>query len=261
MGDASNLILKRMGVVNITPNSFSDGGEIQSPEAFLARVTAFGQIDALDLGAESTAPMNAAISWQEEWERLLPVLPLLGMLDCQLSLDSYHPETVFKLMEQWPGPLIWNDVSGKFDHAVLEFLKRPTNTYVFCHNRAPTREQTGSHMQFTSSEGNILQELQDHFLPHAHPQVIFDPCLGFSKSYAENWEILERLGELQARVPHQRWLIGFSRKSFLRQKFSLELEQREQLDQVHLEELRRLIPVLSGEVWVRTHRPDLLSNL
>lgn len=256
-----------MGVMNFTPNSFSDGGELSSLEKVKERLAQFGPIDALDIGAESTAPMNAPISSFEEWERLKLALPILKKLNCALSIDTYHPETISKFAELWlkekiSYPLIWNDVSGKFDQSVSDFLNLSSHFhYVLCHNLAPSREKTSSHMDYVKEmEGEkLLDELRDFFSPHIHPQVIFDPCLGFSKSYDQNWFILNNFHELQKKVSHSRWLIGFSRKSFLKKKYGV--QERSLLDDYHQKELLQLLPALENEVWIRTHRPELISHL
>lgn len=237
-----------MGVMNITPDSFSDGGEFD-----LSRLSS--SVDAWDIGAESTAPMNAPITADEEWARLESHLPELLKVPL-LSLDTYHPETIFR-MSSLRKNLIWNDVSGKFDTHVENFLSLDsTFQYVLCHNHAPSRGLTGHHMDYVL--GTTLDTLSEFFLKYKHPRVIFDPCLGFSKTYEENWMILDNMGELQKRVRHPRWLIGFSRKSFLRKKFGLTLENREELDVKHVQVLSEVLAEMSGEVWVRTHRPELL---
>jgi dihydropteroate synthase len=238
--------IKRMGVINITPNSFSDGGEFFSPETISKRLQFLKQFDAIDIGAESTAPKNAGVSWQTEWERWQMVLPLLKDITTTISADTYHPETIFELLKYWQdhqlqSKLIWNDVSGKFDDAVKDFLKSG-HDYIFCHNLAPTRELTGQHMDYVAAE----MDLQEYFRPHLHPQVILDPCLGFSKSYEQNWEIIENFGDIQRHIKHHRWLIGFSRKSFLRRKYSD--DNNEVLDHMHVHEADR-----------RTHRPECFS--
>ncbi len=253
-----------MGVMNFTPDSFSDGGELKLLSHLQARMKAFGAIDALDAGAESTAPMNAPITADEEWRRLESFLPILKSLPCAISIDSYHPETMERLAQLWLQEkigvkLFWNDVSGKFDHFAKSFLALSDQFhYVFCHNRAPTRELTGKHMEFLSPlEGDdFLADLASYFSPHAHPRVIFDPCLGFSKTFDQNWYILDHFRELQEATRHDRWLLGFSRKSFLRKRFNLTLNDREELDRMHGEVLSS-IPMM-GEVWIRTHRPELL---
>jgi len=250
--------LKIMGVINITPNSFSDGGEFLSNESASSRLHFLNNFEAIDIGAESTAPMNASIGWNQEWERWQLVLPFLSSLTSAISIDSYHPETVFELVRffrdhKMSQKLIWNDVSGKFDDSVKEFL-RSGHDYVFCHNLAPTRELSGRHMDYLSEELNLI----DYFSPYKHKQVIFDPCIGFSKGHEQNLNILSNFGDLQKLVGHDRWLIGFSRKSVLKTKY--QTTNRDKLDEFHLEEIKDLLPRCSGEIWVRTHRPELIRN-
>jgi dihydropteroate synthase len=248
--------IKRMGVMNVTPNSFSDGGEFFSPDTISRRLQFLSQFDAIDIGAESTAPMNASLSWQAEWERWQMILPLLKDLTVTISADTYHPETIFELLKYWQdhklkSRLIWNDVSGKFDDSVREFLKTGRD-YVFCHNLAPTRELSGRHMDYAGAE----IDLYEYFCGHLHPQVIFDPCLGFSKTYEQNWDIIERFGELQKKLKHNRWLIGFSRKSFLKKKYGV--DNLDELDRLHVQELEKMLEQTSEVLWVRSHRPELL---
>jgi dihydropteroate synthase len=249
-------------VMNITPNSFSDGGELDSVDKIRLRLKSFGTVHALDIGAESTAPKNASIDHLEEWARWQMLLPLLPQLSSTLSADTYHPETVFKLVKLWKDQkiafdFIWNDVSGKFDDNVKDFLKEGSRFhYVYCHNRAPSRDLSGRHMDFVNDDGRIEEELLDFFGPRKHERVIFDPCLGFSKSFEENWFILNHFKKFQQRVSHERWLLGISRKSFLKKKFGT--EDREELDRLHAEVLRPVLATAEGELWVRTHRPELL---
>lgn len=254
-----------MGVMNITPNSFSDGGEVLTFANVLSKLETFGQIEALDVGAESTAPMNDSITSHEEWERWQIVLPLIPDFKFSVSADTYHPETISHLVKYWIDhkikvPLIWNDVSGKFDETVTDFLNEgELFHYVLCHNRAPARELSGKHMNYVKESQHLFQELADLFLPHRHDRVIFDPCLGFSKTYEENWKILENFHELQEKVPHDRWLLGFSRKSFLRKKLGMTDMDRMKLDQYHLDVLKDVLSLARGELWIRTHRPELIA--
>lgn len=246
----------RMGVMNVTPNSFSDGGEFFTPDSIQHRINFLKQFEAIDIGAESTAPTNASISWREEWERWKLVLPYLKNISTTISADTYHPETIFELVKFWrdnnlQNKLIWNDVSGKFDDSVREFLKTGFD-YVFCHNLAPSRELSGRHMDYVSD----VLDLESYFSPYKYPQVIFDPCLGFSKSYEQNWGILSCFGKLQHQIGHHRWLLGFSRKSFLKKKYST--QNLNELDNIHVKEVNAMIPKMMGETFIRTHRPELL---
>jgi dihydropteroate synthase len=266
--NASKLILKRMGVMNVTPNSFSDGGEIQSRTDFSKRLLKFGSIDAIDVGAESTAPMNHAISWEEEWQRLEPLLDDLLASSVDVSIDTYHPETIQKIATLWKeekksSSLIWNDVSGKFDSYVEKYLSMGHEfKYVLCHNLAPTRDLSGKHMDYVQelNTDDFREHLVQYFSKHKHPQVIFDPTLGFSKTYEQNWWILEHFGELQSQVNHSEWLLGFSRKSFLRKKLGIDKvtpEAKDLLDSYHVEVLTEIKKTAKGVLWIRTHRPEL----
>lgn len=243
--------------MNVTPNSFSDGGEFFTTDSVSNRLNFLKQFDAIDIGAESTAPQNSAISWQSEWERWQMVLPHLKALTTTISVDSYHPETIFELVKYWKdnslrSKLIWNDVSGKFDESVRDYLKSG-HDYIFCHNLAPSRDLTGKHMDYVALE----IDLYEYFHHHCGSQIIFDPCLGFSKTFEQNWEILKCLGDIQNKLQHFRWLVGFSRKSFLRKKYGT--ENIEELDHAHTLELKRVLKSMCGEVWIRTHRPELLD--
>jgi dihydropteroate synthase len=245
-----------MGVLNVTPNSFSDGGEFFNPDQIKSRLQFLSQFEVIDIGAESTAPMNSSIDFQTEWERWQLVLPYLNETKTTLSVDTYHPETIFEILKYFKDhkvsqKLIWNDVSGKFDEYVQEFLKSG-HDYVFCHNLAPQRSLAGRHMDYCRPE----LELVDYFIQKKHPQIIFDPCLGFSKTYEQNWWIIDHFGELARQVGHDRWLLGFSRKSFLRKKFGT--SENEKLDDIHRVVLEKALSGFEGELWVRSHRPELI---
>lgn len=261
------LNLKSMGVINLTPDSFSDASDPLDPAFLKEKLRHLSGVPIWDFGAESTAPMNEPISFAVELERYLPYLDEIFSLEKVISIDTYHPQTIAFFQEEWikkgkRNPLVWNDVSGKVDDDVLRFVSQGTHfQYVYCHNLAPTRWQSSHHMDFVqeSSLDDFLESLISYLKRGAREQFILDPCLGFSKSYEQNWHILNNVKTLQQKINHPKWLIGFSRKSFLRQKHQLsrELSDREELDQVHLAEIKKLSSQWQQEVWLRTHRPDL----
>lgn len=268
MLNSKKFSLIRMGVINVTPNSFSDGGESLSLSEIESRLKQFGDIEVIDFGAESTAPMNASISSDEEWDRLQVILPLLKRLKSKISIDTYHPETIFNMVKFWRDQnltqaLVWNDVSGKFDEHVKEFLKIDNVEYVYCHNLAPSREETGKHMKFLSESSgeDFFNELIQYFSKQTHQKVIIDPCLGFSKTYDQNWMILDNFTDFINQLPGNRFMLGFSRKSFLRKKYGLENitpENRQRLDEIQVAIVKKMLPSLQDEIWLRTHRPELL---
>lgn len=263
------LNLKAMGVINLTPNSFSDGKEISSLAKLQQKLSDFKETPILDFGAESTAPMNEAISADEELARFEPYLDLILSLDKIISIDTYHPETISFFQNEWlkrkkKNALVWNDISGKLDEEVEKFLAQgPEFSYVFCHNLAPTRELSASHMDYgiNLSADAYLDHLITYFKPATREKMILDPCLGFSKTYEQNWFILDHFPLIQKHLRHSQWLIGFSRKSFLREKYGItsSLSDRELLDEKHLVEIKQRYSEWTDEVWLRTHRPQLLS--
>lgn len=221
-----------MGVINITPNSFSDGGKYSSTNDLLIE---FQQMlkwcDCIDIGAESTAPFNGAITEFEELERFeklfYPVLLKLNDPEVTISIDTYHgnvfKEVACKIHKAWPQTkLIWNDISGKLDQ---EFKDTIANInfdfeYVFCHNLAPDRAQANNHQNFTTNE-EIVPHLKDYFfdaeqvLKYSGIKYMFDPCFGFSKTRDQNLRLIKNFHHLAKDFPKHQWVYGVSRKSFL----------------------------------------------
>ncbi len=239
-----------MGVLNITPNSFSDGGQYNHEDSCFSQVNSLlsQRVSYLDCGAESTAPFNKACSLKDECKRFEEILfPALLRLskggdfnhkaffeEGTLSIDTYRPETFYFVADfirtKWQGlRLLWNDVSGTLDDDTLYILKSfPRCEYVYCHNLAPERVETQNHKMYfydgPDSEDGFIEHLYKYFCQGleffnksdlAH-RVILDPCFGFSKTMAQNKVLLNQLIGLVGRFSKEvRWLIGISRKSFL----------------------------------------------
>lgn len=241
--------VEQLAIFNLTTDSFSDGGELLSPQEFNDRLglwTKSGSNFILDIGAESTAPQSQKISSQLEWERLehsfLPHFDLWKSHSA-LSIDSYHPETIERL-QSWlalrgRGPkLIWNDVSGKIDDDCVRVLKSHKDlTYILCHNLAPSRAETSDHMNYAYSENNLSTHIREWFeqkleLVRSHElshQLWLDPCFGFSKNEKDNWKLLEALPSLCENFSSYPWVIGLSRKSFLRKRLLAERPELKEL--------------------------------
>lgn len=234
-----------MGVINVTPDSFSDGSLHQSSHHLHNTLQHFKNynVSILDIGAESSAPMNQAVGVVEETKRLKEYFwesdSLEEMLKFKLSLDSFRIETVETFIQKL-GPqskLIWNDVSGELDSACLQILERyPNLHYVYCHNEVKSRTNLFAHAK-TFGEGDIIfrvlndySRVRDIFKKHVGlERLTFDPCLGFSKRYEENLEILKRLPEIALELGETPLMLGLSRKSFLRRQFP-EITEREELN-------------------------------
>jgi dihydropteroate synthase len=290
-----NYSIEKMGVMNITPNSFSDGGKHLGPQAMANTLERFQKLKVkyLDIGAESTAPMNDPISFQEEWLRLQTFINVLSDFKWEgvVSLDSYRPKTAFAFFKELKRlglkseQFLWNDISGQFDEEVETFLNDFEGArYVFCHNRAPTRTEAPQHMEFVDencSNDEFLNSLTSYFREAKEKganfknRVIFDPCFGFSKTYEQNLFLLENFCELARGFDNTSWVFGISKKSFLRRWWSEHIEDGnrpfllEKSEFLHLKWLSKLHdqisteqdPKSAQEVIFRVHEPSLVSLL
>ncbi|MBT7609792.1 MAG: dihydropteroate synthase [Bacteriovoracaceae bacterium] len=233
-----------IGIINITPDSFSDGGKAISEAGFVASLDylKLNDIHYFDIGAESTAPFNKPITQEEEWYRFekffIPYLNYFNNKDV-LSFDTYRPSIIEKLCLHFSknkitNRIIWNDISGKYDESVTNLLLKFSNLkYVFSHNLSPERSISSSHMDHileTNGADEFMKKISDYFEQTEQrvrkdgllDRVIFDPCFGFSKSLEQNLILIDQLNSLVNRFHNQEWMIGISRKSFLTQ-LSLDL--------------------------------------
>ncbi len=210
-----------MGILNITPDSFSDGGLYLDPEEALghARMLIKSGAGILDLGAESTRPDGQRTGHSVEWDRLEPVLQ--GLRDMQndksfrISLDSRNPETVRKALDI--GIDLINDVTGFSDPKMLEIAQGTDVPLVFMHSlsvpvvKGESIPKSSDPIQFLQ---NWTCEKLEKFSQNgiSRKRLIFDPGIGFGKTHEQNWQILGRSSELhRLDIP---LLIGHSRKSF-----------------------------------------------
>lgn len=270
------LCIQVWGVINITPDSFSDGGKFSNATEIFTQIQRWNT-DGVDIGAESTNPKAQSISFEEEKQRLeTGLLPLLGKwpMNQTLSIDTYKLETIQWLLPQIPEAIdvVWNDVSGQIA-GVAEVLKEfPKLRYVCCHNPAPTRDLAGSHMNYVN-ENNITIQLQDFFSScwqHFEEQnlghrIIADPCFGFGKSRTQNLELMESLPSLMDELQFKSWMWGISRKSFLRLEGEdpKSLEVQKNLDQRQLRWILKSLEKLKmpHTIIIRAHEPGLLRSL
>ncbi len=202
-----------MGVLNVTPDSFSDGGRHASPDRAIAhaeRMIAAGA-DIIDIGGESTRPGAVAVSAQEEQDRILPVIEALARRgDCLISVDSYRAETARLAVAA--GAHAVNDVWGLHrDPAIAEVAAASGAGLVIMH--------TGRDRQKLP---DVIED-QFHFLSRGleiaaaagvgADRIVIDPGFGFAKDPAENLRLMARFDELHA-LGHP-ILAGTSRKRFI----------------------------------------------
>ncbi len=208
-----------MGVLNVTPDSFSDGDRFFSTERAVERALAMEEegADIIDVGGESTRPFARPVDEAEELKRVIPVIErLAGRLSIPLSIDTYKAAVAEKALAT--GAEIVNDISAlTFDERMAEVVAAVGAGLVLMHTRARP-----SVMQKDTEYGSIISEIfaalrQSLALAESaaisRERIVIDPGIGFGKGVAGNLEILRRLGEFRALgCPI---LIGTSRKSFI----------------------------------------------
>ena len=209
-----------MGVINLTPDSFSDGGRYNDPDLAYARALELEEAgaDIIDLGAESTRPGSTRISADEEWQRLVPVLKKLkGNLRVPLSLDTYKSEIAERALQY--GVEILNDPSGlTFDPGLAKVAANGNVGLILNHMRGAP-ESWAKMPPMKDPIGTIAKEL-DATISRARlagverGRIVIDPGLGFGKRKEQNSEIIGRLAELATALDYP-ILLGASRKSFL----------------------------------------------
>lgn len=211
-------MIKLVGILNVTPDSFSDGGEYWRPNDALAaieRLVADGA-DVIDIGAESTRPGATPITHEEEWRRLAPVLThLIQYTGVEYSIDTCHPETARKALEH--GVHWINDVSG-LTHDMASAVRQSSCKLVVMHSLSVPADITivmdaslDAISEVFSFAQMRLQELENYGI--ARDRLIFDPGIGFGKTPAQSWALVHGIEHfLTLGVP---LMVGHSRKSFL----------------------------------------------
>ncbi|GAB7081805.1 dihydropteroate synthase [Megalodesulfovibrio paquesii] len=250
LGPAPSLV---MGIVNVTPDSFSDGGRFFEPAAAASHALTLAAqgADILDLGGESTRPGSDEVPAEEEWARLGPVFGLLREApqgqDLVLSVDTWRAETAARALAA--GAAIVNDISAcRFDPALMDVLVQHQPGYVLMHARG--RPKT---MQQDPQYDNVVEDVL-HFLEERlgalvraglrEDHIVLDPGLGFGKTVAHNLALLhglERLTTLGRPV-----LMGLSRKRFLQSFLPAGEEDRANVTQA--------ATVLAARNGARIHR-------
>jgi len=215
-----------VGILNLTPDSFSDGGRFQAPEAALDQALRLVEAGAgmLDLGAESTRPGAAALASDEEWQRLAPVLAVLAreQIPVPLSLDTRHAEVARRGLAA--GIAVLNDVSG-FSAPAMLALAQESGCGLIAMRSRPQGE--GFLMPpyddpVPREAGTAVQELRDlrdrlHDAGITDGRVLLDPGFGFGTTFQEDLALWKALPGLPGALgwPVTRFCIGISRKRFL----------------------------------------------
>lgn len=210
-----------MGVVNVTPDSFSDGGRFDTAETAVAHGLALldDGADILDIGGESTRPGATRPLVAEELARVVPVITELAAAGAMVSVDTMRAEVAAAAVDAGAG--IVNDVSGGLaDPEILRVVADAGVRYVAMHWRAHSDRMTD--FATYDGPGGVVAAVRDELAARAEAalaagieadRLVLDPGLGFAKGAAHNWELLRHLDDLAA-LGHP-LLVGASRKSFL----------------------------------------------
>ena len=249
-----------MGILNVTPDSFSDGGCYNSVAQAVERglqLEAEGA-DLLDIGGESTRPGAPAVSAEEELARVLPVIEALAnSLTIPVSVDTWKSSVAEACLTA--GAEIINDISGlHFDPALAEVVARHQAGLVLMHTRG-----TPQQMQQDTGYADLMGEVTTSLLQSAatarsagiaHRQIALDPGIGFAKDLSGNLELLRRLPELcNLGYP---LLVGTSRKSFIGKTL-----QREAADRLFGTAATVAHAVTSGARIIRVHDVQAMKDV
>jgi dihydropteroate synthase len=207
-----------MGILNVTPDSFSDGGKHPTADTAIAEGLRmfYAGADIIDVGGESTRPGAEDVSPEEEQRRVLPVIEALVKAGALVSIDTTHASTAAEALKA--GAAIINDVSGlSLEPQMAELAARTGAPYVLTHRRGDAKTMN-SLTDYGDVAGDVAAELvgvRDKLYAAgvAPERIILDPGLGFSKTDEQNWELLRNMGPLEA-LGHK-ILVGASRKRFL----------------------------------------------
>ena len=206
-----------MGVVNVTPDSFSDGGRFLDPKAALAHASRLIEegADLLDIGAESSRPGARGISAEEELSRLAPVLERLGDFPVPVSVDTAKPEVMKAALAA--GASMINDINALRSPGALEAVAPSGAAICLMHMQGEPRtmQKDPSYRDVVAEVAGFLEERMAaaERTGIARERIAVDPGFGFGKTVAHNFELLRNLGRIAALGPPV--VAGWSRKSTL----------------------------------------------
>ena len=207
-----------MGILNVTPDSFSDGGRYNQMDKALRHCEQMIAEDAdfIDIGGCSTRPNNAIATENEEMERVIPILKAIkkAFPDALISIDTFRKKVAEACMAE--GADLINDISGGlFDEEMLPYIGQNHIPYVMMHCVG-----TPETMHHYTLDGDIHQTVMDFFMKqcevleaYGEQQIILDPGIGFGKSLEANYQLLSNLNRY--RYNDLPILIGISRKSLI----------------------------------------------
>ena len=251
MVDIQNTLV--MGILNVTPDSFADGGRHFALSDAIARaeVMIAEGVDIIDVGGESTRPGSLRISSEEESDRVIPVIEALKDCGVTISIDTTRSEIAKLAISK--GASIVNDISGGLqDSAMAKVISvHPEVQYIAMHWRGESKDMQ-SRAVYKDVVSEVRQELEERAFALVEAgispdQIILDPGIGFAKTSEHNWELLRGIDRIQ--LLGYPVLVGVSRKRFLGELLGgVEPDQRDDASVAITTELAR-----KGIWGVRTH--------
>jgi dihydropteroate synthase len=219
-----------MGVVNVTPDSFSDGGQFFHAEKAIehAKRLAKEGADIIDIGGESTRPGSDSVTLEEEMRRVIPVIEGVSkMVEVPISIDTYKSEIAKIALDK--GASMINDISAlRFDAKIADIAVDYDVPLILMHMKG-----TPKNMQIDPTYDSVVNEIKEFLRERVNfavskgvprNSIIIDPGIGFGKTTEHNYEIIRRLSELkELDLPI---LIGTSRKSFIGKTLDLDVNER-----------------------------------
>ena len=240
-----------VGILNITPDSFSDGGKYLDKNSAVEHGVKLLEegADILDIGGESSRPGSEQISEEEELNRVIPVIDEILKLkpDVLLSIDTTKSQVAIEALKR--GVKIVNDISSfDFDGDMLNTIKKFNATIILMHMKG-----NPLNMQNSPLYEDVVSEIYDYLLHKVEivrkagiKNIIIDPGIGFGKSLVNNYELIKRLNEFKG--IGQPIMIGVSKKSFLGKSLKLDVNERE-IPTLAAE----TIAIKQGARFIRTH--------
>jgi dihydropteroate synthase len=264
-----------IGIVNVTPDSFSDGGKFFGSESAIEHGLKLIKdgADIIDVGGESTRPGSEPVQEEEELNRVIPVIE--GIIKqapgAIISIDTQKSFVASEALKS--GARIVNDISaGTFDYKMFEVVKSFDAAYILMHMKGNPKT-----MQQDPYYEDVVSEVYDYLLNKVESakkyeikNIIIDPGIGFGKRVSDNYELLKRLNEFKG-IGYP-IMVGLSRKSFLGKSLNIELDKREEASLI-----AETLAIKNGAKLIRTHNisktvhavklnqfvenPELLANV
>lgn len=206
-----------MGIINVTPDSFSDGGLNFDAQTAIkhGRMLANQGADILDIGAESTRPGATPVTAEQELQRLLPVIEALLDLDIPISVDTFKPEVMHKALQS--GASMINDITGFINPESIDVISQYDCGLCVMHMQG-----TPQTMQANPVYSDLVTDIHDFLQKQCEKleqagiekqRIVLDPGFGFGKTQKQNYELLRSMPNA---IPHgYPWLVGVSRKSMI----------------------------------------------